>query len=89
MTRPPSFVTSVRVSPAGAHEYVSVWIRGQNVGTLVVGKGDGEPLADRLRSPCVDVEPGVVVREGTDAEQLEAINRWRAERGLSPIAKGP
>ncbi len=47
--KPQAFVSTVRVSAAGPHEYVSVWIRGQNVGTLCVGKGDGEPLAWRLR----------------------------------------
>lgn len=43
MTAP--FVTSVRVEPSdGPHDYVTVWIRGANVGTLCVGKGDGELL---------------------------------------------
>jgi hypothetical protein len=49
-TRPKAFITSVAIEPSkGPHEYVSVWIRGQNVGTLCVGKGDGEPLAAILR----------------------------------------
>ena len=39
------FITTVEVRASdGPHEYVSVWIRGQQVGTLCVGKGDGEPL---------------------------------------------
>jgi len=39
------FVTSVHIERGGgAHEYVTVWIRGANVGTLCVGKGDGEKL---------------------------------------------
>jgi hypothetical protein len=39
------FVTSVRVEKSsGPHEYVTVWLRGQNVGTLVVGQGDGFKL---------------------------------------------
>ena len=43
------FVTSVRVErSSGPHEYVSVWIRGANVGTLCVGRGDGEALRDLL-----------------------------------------
>lgn len=52
MTKPEAFITSVRVEQsAGPHEYVSVWIRGASVGTLCVGKGDGEPLA-RLLQGC-------------------------------------
>lgn len=46
MTRPQPFITCVRIERGdGPHEYVSVWIRGANVGTLCVGKGEGEPLA--------------------------------------------
>ncbi len=46
MTRPPAFITSVDVRPSGGpHEYVTIYIRGQNVGTLCVGKGDAEPLS--------------------------------------------
>jgi hypothetical protein len=43
----------------GPHDYVNVFIRGQNVGTLVVGKGDAEPLKARLmREPerAADIE---------------------------------
>jgi hypothetical protein len=50
MSAPP-FVTSVRVEKSsGPHEYVTVWLRGANVGTLVVGAGDGERLASLLRA---------------------------------------
>jgi hypothetical protein len=53
-TRPEQpFITSVRVEPVGAHETVAIWIRGQCVGTLTVGKGDGEPLAAILRGSDV------------------------------------
>ncbi len=40
------FVTSVRIdaSGGGPHEWVTVYIRGQNVGTLCVGRGDGPRL---------------------------------------------
>lgn len=51
------FISTVRVNTptSGPHEYVSVWIRGQNVGTLCVGKGDGERLALLLRGcRCTD-----------------------------------
>lgn len=43
-------VTSVRVEFAGAHERVSVWIRGMLVGTLTVGEGQGRMLHHLLRS---------------------------------------
>lgn len=60
-TRPNPFISSVRVEASrtgGPHEYVSVWIRGQQVGTLCVGKGDGEPLAAILRG---EGQPGAPV----------------------------
>ncbi len=41
-------VTSVRVETRGAHEHVTVWVDGANVGTLIVGDGQGKWLADRL-----------------------------------------
>lgn len=44
-----AFITSVRIEKGGAHEYVSVWIRGANVGTLCVREGDAERLALILR----------------------------------------
>jgi hypothetical protein len=52
MTKP-KFISSVSVSESrGPHDYVNVFIRGQNVGTLVVGKGDAEPLrAVLMREP--------------------------------------
>ena len=42
-------VTSVRVDPAGAHDYVRVWVDGKLTGELVVGLGEGEKLASLLR----------------------------------------
>lgn len=51
-TRPEAFITSVEVRQGPAHDYVTIWIRHQSVGTLCVGKGDGEQLARRLRGPC-------------------------------------
>jgi hypothetical protein len=46
MTKPRAFITSVDLRPSdGPHEYVTIYIRGQNVGTLCVGKGDGDALA--------------------------------------------
>lgn len=53
MTKPRAFISSVCVCVGkGPHDYVNVFIRGQNVGTLVVGKGDAEPLrAVLMREP--------------------------------------
>ena len=47
--RPKPFITSVRVMrSAAAHEWVNVFIRGQLVGTLCVGEGDGAQLERML-----------------------------------------
>ncbi len=43
-----SFVTSIRVSPKGAHEHVDIWVRGQCVGSLVVGARDGAAIVGLL-----------------------------------------
>lgn len=43
-------ISSVRHHTAGAHDYVNVWVDGQHVGSLVVGKGQGEWLAALLES---------------------------------------
>ena len=44
-----AFVTSMRVEKQGFHEHVSLWLRHQCVGTLIVGPGDGEHLAGLLK----------------------------------------
>jgi hypothetical protein len=41
-------VSSVVVHREGAHEAVNVWVRGQLVGKLLVGEGQGEPLRTQL-----------------------------------------
>ena len=47
---PGGFITSLRVeSSGGGHEYLTIWIRGANVGTLCVGQRDGARLAELLR----------------------------------------
>lgn len=52
-----SLITSVDVRQSGgSHEYVAVFIRGQNVGTLCVGKGDGEAVRKLLMAEPVYVE---------------------------------
>lgn len=48
------FVSSVRVETVGGHDHVKVWIRGQSVGELVVGAGDGAPLAALLEFGRID-----------------------------------
>lgn len=55
MTRPAAapFVTSIRIDRdgGGPHEWVTIYIRGQNVGTLCVGRGDGDELERMLLAP--------------------------------------
>lgn len=48
MTDP--FITSANVEKRGAHEHVHVFVRGQNVGELVCGPGEGERLRNILLS---------------------------------------
>jgi hypothetical protein len=64
MTKQP-FISSVRVENSrvenskgldGPHEYVTVFIRGQNVGTLVVGAGDGLRLQELLARGMSEAE---------------------------------
>jgi hypothetical protein len=65
MFKPAAFITSVRLTNSngldGPHEYVTVWIRGANVGTLVVGTGDGVRLQELL-APGIIIEPAVSER---------------------------
>jgi hypothetical protein len=44
-------VTSVKVVQSGAHEHVRIWVRGQFVGTLIVGKGDGVRMQQAFGDP--------------------------------------
>lgn len=69
MTEP--FITSVDVRCSrGGHEYVSVWIRGQNVGTLCVGKGDGQALREVLLPGATGFEEEPTVAERPCAREL-------------------
>jgi hypothetical protein len=43
------FISSIAVETRGAHEHVTVFIRGRNVGTLVCGDGEGAALAATLQ----------------------------------------
>jgi len=45
------FITSIRVETFGAHEHVRIWVRGQLVGTLIMGPGDGARLEALLGEP--------------------------------------
>lgn len=44
----PTVCVTARVDHCGGHDRVTVWIAGKNVGTLVVGKGEGSGLAAHL-----------------------------------------
>jgi hypothetical protein len=47
---PDPFVTSVQVETNGNHDRVTVFVRHQQVGSLISGKGDGERLQNILLS---------------------------------------
>jgi hypothetical protein len=65
------FITSVDVRCSrGGHEYVSVWIRGQSVGTLCVGKGDGQALRELLLPGATGFEEEPTVAERPCAQAL-------------------
>lgn len=66
-------ITSTRVEHRGAHDHVTVWVDGANVGTLIVGEGQGDWLASvLLRAPecpshgrlCEDAH--CAIREGVN-----------------------
>jgi len=72
------FITSVRIeASAGPHEYVTVWIRGANVGTLVVGQGDGEELRTLLTGELPPALDGYLapVRVSTDEADRERVRK--------------
>lgn len=48
MTDP--FISSANVETRGAHDHVHVFVRGQNIGELVCGLGDGERVRNILLS---------------------------------------
>lgn len=77
-----TFVTSVRVEKSsGPHEYVSVWIRGQSVGTLCVGKGDG----DALRALLLDYAGQAVKHFASDPRGAAILgSRIDAQRPREP-----
>lgn len=76
----PPFVSSVRVErSSGPHEYVSIWLRGQNVGTLCVRRGDGDELrrlllhdGDATRAEIRDCRAELVSRRDVIGLALEA-----------------
>lgn len=82
MTTRPDFISSVEVRPSAAHDYVTIWIRHANVGTLCVGKGDGEELRARLLG-----EPSLLERQADTSEAVgfphlaDAIRTRRDEMG--------
>ena len=77
-TKPRAFITSVDVRPSnGGHEYVTIFVRGQNVGTLCVGKGDAQPLA-LLLLPGMSPEEARYERD--DADEIADLRRRERER---------
>lgn len=57
------FITSVRVELRGAHEHVSVWVRGQLVGNLIVGIGDGDRMQAVLLGMGSGADPHWLVKD--------------------------
>lgn len=64
-------VTSVRVERHGAHEGVTLWLRGMQVGTLTVGEGDGQRLRRLLLS------------EKIVARARELVRLWKSQDGFN------
>jgi len=49
-------ISSVRVEHGPGHDRVHVWNRGGKAGVLVVTKGDGDDVAERLRASASEGE---------------------------------
>lgn len=64
-------VSSVRVHTEGGHERVNVWLRGQHVGALTVGDGDGAALRRLLHS------------EGIVAKARTLVQHWKDQDGFN------
>jgi hypothetical protein len=87
-------VTSVKVESRGGHEHVSIWVRGQLVGRLVVGPGDGERMRQAFGDPSWLVKDFTVLyraaKEASDRALLggydtpEMRDLGRQVRRLSP-----
>lgn len=79
------FVTSVRVErSSGPHEYVTVWLRGQNVGTLCVGQGDGDELRALLLSERSLLDRQADASEAAGFPHLaDALRARRAQQGYA------
>lgn len=67
-------VTTVRVERAGAHERLTVWLRGMNTGALTVAEGEGE--AFRL----------LLLSEGIVAKARELVRLWKLQDGFNASA---
>ncbi len=63
-------VTSVGVERAGAHDHVTVWLRGMNVGTLTAGPGEGLVLRRLLESETIV------------SRARELVRLWRSDDGF-------
>ncbi len=67
-----SLISSVQVQTLGAHEHVRIWVRGQYVGTLIMGPGDGEQLRQAFADPAWLVKDFSVLYRAAEAEAAQA-----------------
>jgi len=73
MTETSDFITCVRIEEGPAHSQVTVWIRGQSVGTLVCGADD----ADRIRNALVGAKYFGTDRSSDGPVRWEEQMEWR------------
>lgn len=78
-------VSSVRVRTGERHDVVTVWSRGGNAGELIVDKGDGDEIADRL---CGDETPRAVARANGDETVFTPLPAVKREEGDNPFQPG-
>ena len=57
-------ITSTRVETRGAHDHVTVWVDGANVGTLILGKGQGSWLVRKLGGAIECPSHGALCHDG-------------------------
>lgn len=52
---PRPYFTSARIMTQGRHDVVFVWIRGQRAGEIIVDRGEGPELCERLGVPAAAI----------------------------------
>lgn len=65
-------VTTVRTHTEGAHQRVNIWLRGQHVGGLIVGDGQGEALRALLLSETIVARARTLVQHWKDQDGFNA-----------------